>query len=61
MVIATHLNEFDSKKYPRDAGEVFFLDIYEANGKKNILKNGYELTLNNGVKPTRIIQLKKRT
>ncbi|EES89756.1 hypothetical protein [Helicobacter canadensis] len=59
VVIATHLNEFDSKKYPRDAGEVFFLDIYEANGKKNILKNGYELTLNNGVKPTRIIQLKK--
>ena len=56
VVIATHLNEYDSQKYPRDEGEVFFLDIYEANGKRNILKNGYELTLNNGVKPTKITQ-----
>ncbi|MCL9822449.1 hypothetical protein [Helicobacter colisuis] len=60
VVIATHLNEYDSQKYPRDEGEVFFLDIYEANGKRNILKNGYELILNNGVKPTKITQLKKR-
>ena len=56
VVIATHLNEYDSQKYSRDEGEVFFLDIYEANGKRNILKNGYELTLNNGVKPTKITQ-----
>lgn len=59
VVIATHLNAFDAEKYPREEGEVFFLDIYEANGKKNFFENGYTLRLENGTKPLRITRLKK--
>ncbi len=59
VVIATHLNAYNAEKYPREEGEIFFLDIYEANGRKNFFENGYELTLENGMKPLKVTKLKK--
>ena len=35
------------------------MDIYEANGRKNFFENGYELTLENGMKPLKVTKLKK--
>lgn len=60
VVIATHLNEFDWIKFPREEGEIFFLDVYQTrkNGK-GFLKNGYEIRLANGAKPSKITRLKK--
>lgn len=41
-------------------GGIFFLDVYQTrkNGK-GFLKNGYEIRLANGTKPSKITQLKK--
>ena len=60
VVIATHLNEFDWLQFPREEGEIFFLDVYQTrkNGK-GFLKNGYEIRLANGTKPSKITRLKK--
>lgn len=62
VIIATHLNAYDTKKYPNTKGEFFLLDIYQANGdKKAFLENGYMLTLNGGAKPLKIEKITKES
>ena len=61
VVVATHLNDFDEKKYPKEEGDVFFLDVYQSNShNKGFLENGYTLRLSNGEQPTEILPLKKK-
>lgn len=57
ILIATHLNEFDEEKYPKQRGEVFFINVYQSEGEKDFLK-AYNLVLNNGEKPLKVTPLK---
>ncbi|MBX7489936.1 hypothetical protein [Helicobacter turcicus] len=64
VLIATHLNTFDEEKYPENAGEVFFVDVYQSfqNGVENpkgFFENGFYLMLSNGETPVKITALKK--
>lgn len=64
VLIATHLNAFDEKRYPDDVGEVFFVDVYqsfqnEVENSKGFFENGFHLTLSNGETPIKITPLKK--
>lgn len=57
ILIATHLNEFDEEAYPKQKGEIFFVSVYQSEGKKDFLK-AYNLVLNNGEKPLKVTPLK---
>lgn len=64
VIIATHLNAFDSKRYDSKVGEYFFIDIYlspeggesPARGLNHQL---YTLTLSNGSLPVEVQELKR--
>ena len=60
VLIATHLNAYNSKAYLHSEGEVFFVDVYQsAQNGKSFLENGYDLKLNNGQIPLEVKRLQK--
>lgn len=64
VLIATYLNAFDREKYPREKGEIFFVDVYqsfqhEVKNSKDFFENGFHLILGNGETPVKITRLKK--
>ncbi|CAM2914297.1 hypothetical protein [Helicobacter burdigaliensis] len=65
VLVATHLNAYDIKKYPKEEGEVFLIDVYEGVNAKNnsdekgFLNNHYSLRLANGDTPLEFKMLKK--
>ncbi|TLD85015.1 hypothetical protein LS70_000165 [Helicobacter sp. MIT 11-5569] len=64
VLIVTHLNAFDKEKYPENANEVFFLDVYQSfqhgiENPKKFFENGFHLTLSNGETPIKITEIKK--
>ncbi len=64
IIVATHLNGFDSEHFKHEEGELFFIDIYLSDTSLERKDRGlynplYSVRLSNGATPLEITQLEK--